>query len=244
MKKIIVSLFLFSVFGSFSQTKIFIDVQGKELKSEKNAVSYKIISPDSLLAVDAFCERIYDLSGKLISESHYTKNKYGKMLNGKSKVWYDNGQLKSEIDYQYSNYNGQVITYWKNGQVKRKDIYLENEFYKGVCYDSTGNTVKHYPFEVMPQFPDGEQALLRYISSNVRYPVEAMKNGNQGKVVVKFTVNTDGSISDIEVIRSIDPLLDAEACRVVRSMPDWKPGTQDGEKARMNYVLPVSFMMQ
>lgn len=98
--------------------------------------------------------------------------------------------------------------------------------------------------EQMPMFPGGPTALLQYLSSNVKYPVVAQENGVQGRVVVSFVVERDGSITDVRVVRSVDPSLDKEAQRVVRSMPRWTPGKQNGSAVRVKYNVPVSFKLQ
>lgn len=98
--------------------------------------------------------------------------------------------------------------------------------------------------EQMPSFPGGNSALMQYLSSNVRYPVVAQENGVQGRVVVSFVVEKDGSITDVNVVRGVDPSLDKEAARVVRSMPNWIPGKQNGSAVRVKYNVPVSFKLQ
>ncbi len=98
--------------------------------------------------------------------------------------------------------------------------------------------------EEMPSFPGGQGALMSYLSSNVKYPVVAQENGVQGRVIVSFVVERDGSISDVKVARSVDPSLDREAQRVVKSMPKWKPGKQNGQAVRVKYTVPVVFRLQ
>jgi protein TonB len=98
--------------------------------------------------------------------------------------------------------------------------------------------------EQMPSFPGGNSALMQYLSSNVRYPVVAQENGVQGRVVVSFVVEKDGSITDVNVVRGVDPSLDKEAARVVKSMPNWIPGKQNGSAVRVKYNVPVSFKLQ
>lgn len=98
--------------------------------------------------------------------------------------------------------------------------------------------------EQMPSFPGGPSALMQYLSSNIKYPVVAQENGVQGRVVVSFVVERDGSITDVQVARSVDPSLDREAQRVVRSMPKWIPGKQNGQAVRVKYNVPVAFRLQ
>ncbi len=98
--------------------------------------------------------------------------------------------------------------------------------------------------EQMPSFPGGPAALMSYLSQNTKYPVVAQENNVQGRVVVSFVVERDGSITDVRVVRSVDPSLDKEATRVVKSMPHWIPGKQNGSTVRVKYNVPVSFKLQ
>ena len=98
--------------------------------------------------------------------------------------------------------------------------------------------------EEMPSFPGGQGALMSFLNSNIKYPVVAQENGVQGRVIVGFVVERDGSITDVKVMRSVDPSLDREAQRVVRAMPRWKPGKQNGSAVRVKYTVPVVFRLQ
>lgn len=98
--------------------------------------------------------------------------------------------------------------------------------------------------EQMPSFPGGPSALMEWLSNNVKYPVVAQENGVQGRVVVSFVVERDGSITDVKVVRGVDPSLDREASRVVRAMPRWIPGKQNGSAVRVKYNVPVAFRLQ
>ena len=99
--------------------------------------------------------------------------------------------------------------------------------------------------ETMPEFPGGQAELFKYLSENVKYPVIAQENGIQGRVICQFVVNKDGSIVDVEVVRSGgDASLDKEAVRVIKSMPKWKPGKQRGKPVRVKYTVPVNFKLQ
>jgi protein TonB len=98
--------------------------------------------------------------------------------------------------------------------------------------------------EQMPSFPGGPSALMQYLSSNIKYPVVAEENGVQGRVVCTFVVEKDGSITDVRVVKSVDPSLDKEAVRVVKSMPKWIPGKQNGSAVRVKYTVPVTFRLQ
>ena len=97
--------------------------------------------------------------------------------------------------------------------------------------------------EVMPQFPGGQIAMLQYLMKNIKYPEQAMKEGIQGRVTVRFIVEKDGCISDVKPVLSVHPLLNKEAVRVVKSMPKWTPGKQNGKPVRVRFNLPVMFKL-
>ena len=97
--------------------------------------------------------------------------------------------------------------------------------------------------EVMPEFPGGEVELLKFVAKSIKYPTEAQRRGAQGRVIVKFVVETNGSISNIHVVKGIDPLLDAEAIRVCTTMPTWAPARQEGKAVRCYYTIPVTFRL-
>lgn len=98
--------------------------------------------------------------------------------------------------------------------------------------------------ENIPEFPGGMEALMRYLSMNIRYPEEAQKADIQGRVIVKFVVNQDGSVSDAEVVKGVDESLDKEALRVVSSLPKWTPGTVNGKAVDCYFTLPINFRLQ
>lgn len=96
----------------------------------------------------------------------------------------------------------------------------------------------------MPEFPGGMTGLMQYLSKNIRYPAEAQTKGIQGRVTVAVIINTEGKAVNASIVRSVDPSLDAEALRVVRTMPDWVPGTKDGKPVNVKYTFPVTFRLQ
>ena len=105
------------------------------------------------------------------------------------------------------------------------------------------NNMVYDVVEVMPQYPGGQIAMLKYIMKNIKYPKQAMKEGIQGRVTVRFIVEKDGSISDVKPVLSVHPLLNKEAVRVVKSMPKWSPGKHNGKPVRVRFNLPVMFKL-
>lgn len=127
-----------------------------------------------------------------------------------------------------------------NGEIlKAKDVIAEPEPPKHEEENKVFDIV-----EQQPLFPGGPTALVKYLSENTKYPVVAQENGVQGRVTVQFVVEKDGSISDVHVLKGVDPSLDKEAVRVVKSMPRWTPGKQNGITVRVNYRVPVLFRLQ
>ena len=96
----------------------------------------------------------------------------------------------------------------------------------------------------MPEFPGGMTGLMQYLSKNIRYPAEAQTKGIQGRVTVAVIINTEGKAVNASIVRSVDPILDAEALRVASTMPDWVPGTKDGKPVNVKYTFPVTFRLQ
>ena len=112
----------------------------------------------------------------------------------------------------------------------RKDTTTDDKVYE-VC-------------EQMPIFEGGDAALLKYLTDSVKYPELAKKHGVQGRVVIGFIVEKDGSLTNVKVLRAVDRALDAEALRVVKGMPKWIPGRQNGKRVRVRYLLPIHICLQ
>ena len=112
----------------------------------------------------------------------------------------------------------------------RKDTATDDKIYE-VC-------------EQMPIFEGGDAALMKYIGENLKYPEEAKERGLQGRVVVGFIIEKDGSLTNFKVLRAVDRALDAEALRVVKGMPKWIPGRQNGQCVRVRYLLPIYICLQ
>ena len=98
--------------------------------------------------------------------------------------------------------------------------------------------------EQAPQFPGGPQALMKWIGENVRYPVAAQEAVVQGRVICQFVIQADGTVGETKILRGVSPELDAEALRIVKAMPAWTPGMQDGQAVNVRYTLPVTFRLQ
>lgn len=148
----------------------------------------------------------------------------------------------------------EIITIVENNQELQNEAKIENT-------ESDANTqiqapvevqqetesdevVNFYVIENKPEFPvGGVEGLNKWISQNVKYPEIAKENGVTGKVFVQFVIDKDGKVTNVEVVRSVDPYLDKEAVRVVKSMPDWKPGSQRGKPVKVSFNIPINFKL-
>lgn len=97
--------------------------------------------------------------------------------------------------------------------------------------------------ESKPEFPGGDSELMKYIAENTQYPEIAKNNGVSGRVFVQFVIDRDGAVTNVKVIRSVDPALDEEAVRVIKAMPNWKPGYQRGKTVSVIYRVPINFRL-
>ena len=113
----------------------------------------------------------------------------------------------------------------------------------GETSGNTNSNIIFIEYELPAEFPGGSLALMKWLNSNLRYPKAARKNKIQGRVIVKFTVEKDGTIIDPQVVRGVDPDLDKEALRVIRSMPKWEPGKINGVPATTYFNLPINFKL-
>ena len=132
--------------------------------------------------------------------------------------------------------NAETVTDYQYDTPQKKQIIKEDK-----------QNAQSKPFDVveqMPQFPGGIKELMTFLSQNVRYPEAAHKAGQQGRVIANFVVEKDGSITEACVVKSVSPELDAEALRVISSMPNWIPGMQNGEAVRVKYTVPITFRLQ
>jgi periplasmic protein TonB len=265
MKKILSLIFLLNVI-SLNAQRVFVD----SLKAlEVDSVHAKFIRVTEK-GIDSFIERYFYLTGEKESEvpfhrlpstgnfvregkttewfrngqkkeeSIYSNNK----TTGKSQQWYESGQLKSDIDLFDGKFDGNLLTFWKNGNPKRSDVFKKDELIRGTCYDSLGNKIKHFDFNIMPEYPGGDERLLIEIAENTKYPYNSRNANIQGRVIVKFVVNADGKVSHVQILQGVNQELDAEAMRVVGQLKKFKPGKIDGEPSPVWYLVPISFSLR
>lgn len=239
MKTAFFIFIIITSFNTYSQDTIYLNNDWEKITENEYYSYYKVIKKDKQ-DTNIASEKIYSKSGQIIEENNYSvfsKN----IKHGKYKLWYLNGKIKRDIDYTDGNINGKLLTYWENGQIKRNDTYINGKFIEGVTKNSEGEEVEHYDFEIMPVFPGGNDELYKYIKKNIKYPRRARKKGISGKVNIKFEVSSSGKVVNPIIVNGVSKELDDEAIRVVKNMPDWKPGMCDGKNVSVYFNLPINF---
>lgn len=245
----IIALFVIPIYA-YSQDTTYYDINDKKVESLKLARYYSISATDPTDSNRKIVRDFY-LSGKIRTEKNFitilsmkADKEDDSKLDGKYREWYESGQLRADVDYTHGKINNQALTYWKNGQLKTQGIYKNGKFKSGKDFDSSGKVTELAVFDEAPEFPGGEKALLEFISKNLLYSVELQEKGIQGQVLVRFAVAKDGSITNIELIKSSNSGLNEEALRVVRSLPKWKAGIQNEELVKVYFTVPINFKLE
>lgn len=153
----------------------------------------------------------------------------------------EDDELKSQDELTQTKVQISIADVKGNDELNGKDIADLQE-----VITQTPEVQKEEPYDMveqMPQFPGGPAELLKYIAKNLKYPIIAQENGIQGKVILRFVVNAKGYVEDIKVLRSLDTYCDKEAVRVVKSLPQWIPGKQNGRNVPVYYTCPIVFKL-
>jgi protein TonB len=241
-KEVLLFCLLLTNIFVWAQDTTYYDDDFNAVSSLQRATHYEVVVRDPVDTAKAVISAYYP-SGVLKARRGYSSLKDG-ILDGKSQSWYPNGQIQIDANYKNGKKDGTLLTYWETGKPKRVDAYEADKLLSGKCFNSDGKQTVHFDFEIEPQFPGGINALVQYLAKETKYPNRARKNEVQGRVLVKFILNTDGSISNVGIQKGVDHDLDQEAIRVVKKMPKWSPGMEDGRAIKVPYILPVSFVLQ
>jgi len=225
--------------------KYYFDEDGKKTDSV-NAVTYQhYIFSDTIQGSGVI--RWFKAGKKLTQETAYSNiNRENDSIKkwtkeGISRVFHDNGDLS----YRNNKLDGELTTYYKDSkQLKRRDIFKEDTFVSGVCYDEKGNEIEHFDYFVKPTYDGGNRAIYKFIARNMRYPKRMRAMDMEGKVLVGFTVTKEATLKNIRIMRSSSQAFSKEAIRVVKLLKNWKSGMRDGEKTDVKFVLPITFRLQ
>ncbi len=183
----------------------------------------------------------YYKNGNLHSEGVYADS----LKNGLWKNYYKNGNIRSKENYNSGKLNGLCNWYFKNGQIASEEIYEKGELKKINYWNEKGKKMKgKFQVTEFPEFPGGTKALKKFIAKNTVYPEEIRKKGIEGQVMVKYMIDTDGNVAKTEIVKSVIPLLDKEAERVVKSLPKYKPAKQHNLPVNIWYQIPITFKLK
>ena len=174
---------------------------------------------------------VNDDTGAILFMGQYTKGLIKE--NGKWRSMPYSGEKEKQEPLSYNEMRG--------GEVLRADEVIPVEPVRNV---KKGKDYVYDVAEKMPSFPGGNKELMEYLEKNMKYPLIAKDNGIQGRVIAQFIVKANGHIENIHIAKSVDPLLDKEAIRLIKAMPRWEPGMQGGEKVNVRYTLPVTFRLK
>ena len=244
MNPILLNLLVFSfTFNLFSQDTLvkYIDVYDNEVSTKIDAKYYfKIVQ----LGDSSWYGEKYNHEDTIMFSGTF-KTKDLKFRKGYYIKYYPNGYKEYEGNFTEDKHNGNWVFYYQNGQVKKKGLLKDNVWTEmPECYDNYGNPTdlvfNYWEVNEKPEFPGGEQELIKFISKNFKYPDIALESVIAGRVFVSFIIDKNGKVKDVNIIRKLDPEIDKEAIRVVGNLPDWKPASINGEIVKVKYIIPIS----
>ncbi len=166
------------------------------------------------------------------------------MLDGPYKSWREDGSLKLESHYVKGKKSGNFKTYYENGQLTRNDLYESGYLVEGFCFTPDGEPAEYFPYIRMPQFQDGKVGLRKFIERELNYPAEAKLRGDEGYVIILFTVDEEGYIKDPQIVNGDREYFNEEALRVVNLFPQWTPGEVDGVPSPVQVTVPIEFHLR
>lgn len=230
MKKYIAILASVCVIATISSCKKTAD-EGDDEKSDKDTTSYKL-KPQ---ITDKDEEKIGDIDSVAIAEDVSASQKVTEI------AIVDEPAHKNEIKSQEEKYSSEA-----QSDAKKRDQVIEEVkvAFEPKAKPQNDHIVNMAMVEQRPTFPGGDAALYKWLNTQINYPADAAEAGIMGKVVVSFVIEKDGSISNARVIRKKHPSLNAEAIRIVKKMPKWNPGRNNGQPVRVEYNLPITFKLQ
>ncbi|HBS88155.1 MAG: hypothetical protein A2W91_05230 [Bacteroidetes bacterium GWF2_38_335] len=184
------------------------------------------------------CQDFFE-SGKISSIKNFNKG----LFVGKYISYYENGNTESEGYYEEGKQNGLWVYYYKDGGICSKETYLDNSLLSYECFDQNGAKKDSCILNRFPEFPGGNSGLIDFLSANSKYPEEALNKNLKGTVMVGFQIDTTGKVCEIVILKSVHPILDQEAKKVVGKMPLWVPGIQHNRLVRVSYQVPIKFII-
>ena len=158
--------------------------------------------------------------------------------------WYESGSVQMRGFFAADKLQGDLESFYPNGQLKRQDVYEQDVLVSGHCFDENGQEIPHFPLFIPAKFPNGQEALYDWLRKHIEYPETARRARIEGTVYVEFTVQPDGRLSNSNIKQGVDKLLDDEALRVVSLLPKWEAAKMDGISTALVYTLPIKFSLE
>lgn len=218
-------------------------IWSEDNKSEISSIEYT----NGLKTHELFIEEFHE-DGSLKAQKHYQN--YGLEDEwAELKIYYPEQsymlrQLKHHFYQVGLSFKDTLKSWWPDGTLKRQEIYRDLKLVSGKSFDEKGEEIDYIPYMQLPGFPGGEEALMIYLGQNTIYPDKLKRKKITGEVISTFIVNKDGSISNIEILRSPHRLFSKEVIKVIKDMPNWRPGYQGGIAVRVQYNLPMNFSLR
>lgn len=200
------------------------------------ALTGSVVAEENIKNNDEKSELIlYNINKKKVAVVNYQNG----MKNGKGYYYYPNSDVaRFEYNSKNDSIDGELIVRYPSGKIKRREVYNSGVFISGKCYDESGNEIEFTPIRVKAGYRDD---IMTYLGDNIQYPENAKRLGIEGKVIVRFVVNKNGRISDVEVVKNLNKECDDEAIRVISQMPPWEPARIDDEALETYETLPIVF---
>lgn len=200
----------------------------------------KAVLTDSLAGV----AYTYSLDGWLVERQEYA-DVNSQIADGLDEEYHPQSkQLKTVCHFKQDKLEGELLSYYPNGRLKRREQYKAYVSQGGKCFDKAGKPMPFVPYIVLPEFRGGTAALMRFIGANLTYPLVALRADLEGRVFVTFIVDERGKVKNAKVVEPGHPSLDEEALRVVNLLPNWQPGRKEGVVKEVSFTLPIIFRIE
>jgi len=240
MKNLYLSLIFTAIsFSAFAQDTIYMDNKYQELDKKENAKYFKIVTPTPDKDYE-FLRTTYFADGTKKAEQSYDLKGEKKVYEGVHKHFYESGELFYQLPYKNGKKHGNLLAYWKNGEKRRDDTFKRDKLKEGKVWNESGEKIEYFEYLIPATFPGGQYKLYSFLKENINIPQE-QKNGVSVKVILRFTINPDGYLSEIQIVDGAPHRYNAEAVRVLTKMPKWNPTKRFGEPIATRYALPIIF---
>ena len=194
------------------------------------------------------CKKIPKIYADGLQTSNIDSPDSTKVRHGTFIEWFESGEMKAQSSYVLGKLQGDLNTFYANQKPKRQDVYYLDTLKNGRCFDSLGNEIAYFPYQVNPEYKGGQDALYQFLAQNIVYPAAARNMGKQGTVYISFTVDKEGKVKRIntksKLNEKIDKELIVESERMIKLMNKWIPGRLDGEIVNVRYTLPIKFKLE